>query len=220
MLSHIASKMRGSVGGITYLSNQYHQIVARVRTTPTNPMTSHQTTARSAFAGAATAWKMATQIVRDGWEVYAQSLHYPGPLGPYTVPGRQVFTSLYQLIGYIVARGLATIAPVWVDTAPVIGGFLNISDIVEVAPTGPGTGIAVSITNLDSTTRLTYKGPWLTNTPMTVAKLCAAITSTKIEFMTLVAGKIYFLRIRMISNVAPFKLGPEYILRCTAVTVP
>ena len=234
MLSHIASKMRGSVGGLTYLSNSYHQIVCRIRTTPTNPMTGNQTTARSAFAGAQTSWRLATQVIRDGWDAYAASCHYSGPLGSYTVPGRQMFTSVFQLIHYIIARGLAAAAPVWTTASPVTGGFLNISDIVAVAPTGPGTGIAISVSNLEAfaalafiqisrpfeATRMSYKGPWDTTLTGTMAKLCPATVSTKIEILTLTVAKVYFVRIRMISNVAPFKLGPQYILRCVAVTVP
>jgi len=229
-LSQVYTVIRGSVGGITYTANQFQPLIARARVSPVNPNTSYQTMIRSAFAGAAQMWRFVTNLVRQGWDDYAKTCVYEGPLGTYTIPGRQMFIGCIGNALYQMARG--NIAGPIAGTAPVLPGFFDVSQVADAAYVGPGTGIAFTMTSMTAEpwvaygsrsfafdpTRYRFKGPFLSWSLDSVTSPGAA--SIIIEFDFLNPGSIYFSNPRAITAGDPFRMSPPYYLRHTAVTVP
>lgn len=228
-LSHVWSVARGSVGGITYTANQWHQLIARVRTVPVNPATPNQGVIRSSMAQVSSAWKGLSDANRQTWDEYAESCKYQGPLGDYSIPGRQMFTGVLAFAQYIKTRGLYALSAT--PTPPVIPGFFGAGPLIPATPTTVGTGIALSCTNSTGEdavclfersipffpSRERYKGPFLSQSAVSI--LVPDGTSTIVEQMGLEEDKIYFTRIRFIVETPPHRLSAEYIFRHTAVVV-
>ncbi|MCK5292688.1 MAG: hypothetical protein KAR39_11820 [Thermoplasmata archaeon] len=230
LLSIIASVIRGSTGGLTYTANQFHQIVVRARTAPVNPNTTNQTTIRSAFNVASQAWKVMATPIREAWAEYAASLTYEGPLGPYSMPARQVCIGNLALAGYIAARELYALVPS--VASPVIPGFLDVGNI-SVGPAGAGeTGFIVSVENPNlfdvvyfaqrsvqfGTSRYRFKGPYLSETDIAIKGVTE--TTTPLTFYGLVKDAIYFVHIRAITEEGPYKISTDYFVRCISVETP
>ncbi len=227
-LSQVYTIARGSVGGITYTANQFAALIARAKTSPVNPNTPRQTIIRSAFSGANQLWKDATQVVRDGWDDYASTLIFSGPLGSYALPGRQVFIANISLALFLQAtEGV----PVAVATdPPVIPGFLDLEGVGSVAFVPVGTGVSISGTFTGSEnavlsawrsvafnlTRTRFKGPFKTLTLDTVS--IVAPGSGLIDFSGLTIGLRYFMKIRGITAQAPFRSSAVFYDSAIAVT--
>jgi len=218
--------IRGSIAGNTFTSNQFHQIVIRQRTSPVNPCTNRQTQIRAALSYASAQWLSISPTYRQGWNDYAETLHYPNPLGPILVPGRQVFIGNVGTAKYLLDRGQLT-GPL-VFSAPTTPGFLGISDCDYDAPIAAGTGYSLTIgfpSQEDSVgfafrsfpfnpTRLRYKGPFLTETLDSV-ELSPPATGY-IDFLSLRDGMIYFNAVRGISKEGPYRLSPLVYIRAIA----
>lgn len=189
-LSQVYTIARGSVGGITYTANQWHQLIARARTSPVQPGTPFQTGIKSAFDIADDDWRVLSEPVKDDWRNYAQTCTYQGPLGSYTVPGRQLFIGTTALVKY--TRGIAPLLGINYDNiAPVIAGFLNPGSVLVATYGGLTQGIAISIglapgdtaiAVIDHSvafnqTRNRFKGPWISN-DKTVGLLAGGATTT------------------------------------------
>lgn len=230
-LSHLHVIMRGSIAGVTYLSNQYHQIVARARTAPVQPNTLRQAIIRSAYTNASGAWQTMTDVVREAWHEYSQTCLWPGPLGDYTVPGRQIFMGGRTLQVYILSRGLAV--PSIVTTPPVTPGFLtpsNVNMTPFLPPGATGCALTVSADLIDDTlvyvqrsrsfnpTRMRFKGPfWGTFDQAAIVPSAATVTIT---FDGLEDGKAYFFRVKCVADDASPRISPVYYLRGIAKTNP
>lgn len=229
IISPVWSIIRGSIGGTTYLANQFHQIVARARTAPVQPNTTPQTIIRGALEAASDLWANETDVIRQAWDLYAKGTPFSGPLGPYTVPGRQIYIAGAALSIYITNSGLALPS---LDTSPPWGsGFMNLKNVVPATPIGPGTGIAVSIgaevltdaavlveiSRAFTPSRYRYKGPW------DVSRIAAAIipknTTVLVEFLGLQADSIYFTRVKGVADDAPCRVSAEFINRHVAEAV-
>lgn len=207
--SPVWNLIRGSICGITYLSNQYHQIVARGRTAPVQPNTTPQTRVRSMFTGCLIRWKdILTQPERDDWQLYAQTCQYVGPLGPYTVPGRLLYIAGRALATYL--KTYYAIVGALCDKCPSEPGFYSIGGITLGLPATPKVGITITVTN-DGThqiavlanvsrpynaTRLRFKGPW--DTAKSQALAIPPGTAGVITIENLVTGKIYFVRVHCV----------------------
>jgi len=187
---------------------------------------------KTAFSGAQAQWLALTDAQRANWDLYAIQTPYSGPLGNYFVPGRIIATAILSLRNFlngVYAAGL----PV-ANIAPGLGGWLNLTNVHEVPPGLPGTGIGVSFgtpSGLQSTmvyyeispafmpTRLRYKGPWNTGQSDHTAAIPPSTTGI-LSIVNLIEGMIYFVRIRAIFTTSPYKISREAIIRCTAVTIP
>jgi len=225
MLSHIGSVIRGSVGGLTYLANPYHQIVTRFRTCPCNPHTTDQGIIRSSFAMACSEWNLALDTVRAGWNEYAETLSFSGPLGPYSVPGRNIFIANYGTARYLLGKGITTVIPG--TSPPVIPGFIGMSMISYGLPT-TGTGFKLSgyipeegdwmvyayRSRPFSGSRYRFNGPFNSDSIKNVVG--EDPSSWIIEFTDLTKDNIYFVKLRAISHKAPHRLSQEFIIRCIA----
>lgn len=229
-LSQVYTIARGSVGGITYTANQYHQLIARARTSPVNPGSSLQTAIRSAFSGAEIAWKVLTAGERQDWQQYAANTPRQNPLGPITLTGRTFMRGVIALRDYMAAE-LATVFTDD-DTAPATPGMLNLTAVRAIAPAGPSTGVAITWTNplgnpaifamvqlspAFEATRNFYKGPW--DTSENVGTGTPAGAAGIQEFVNLQVGKAYFMRVRGIVEVGPHRISEDFIVRMIAVTV-
>jgi hypothetical protein len=231
MDSHLASVMRGSVGGITYLANQFHQIVARTRTAPVDPNTTAQQYMKNAVSYASVLYENLSTAQKLAWANYALTVNYSGPFGSYNVPGRQVCVGNVAVAYYLGQLGIAIGVPN--ATAPTNPGKVAMTSIGFSAPTSSGTGIQVDFYNAEGTEqiigyaeispkqntgRLRYKGPF--NSSAVGSDSPTAGASGAIEFLGLDDGGIYFARIRAITSANPFRLSAETIIRCVASTTP
>lgn len=227
MTSHIASVIRGSVGGLTYSANQFYQIIAKTRSAPVQPNTQAQSRVKAAFTQASTDWLTQIQSVRDAWAAYASGLVYSGPLGEYSVSGRSVFMSNIGFMNYLLARGISFTSAQ--KTAPVESGFLGVGAVTIGAPSVPGTGFSFQVANPNSEdikavmvrsvafdpTRERYKGPFLTSSLATMNVDTLDVES--IDFLNLTLGKFYFVRLRLIVDDGPKRISLEQFYRCEAV---
>lgn len=208
MLSQVATVMRGSVGGVTYTANQFKAIIQRARVAPVQPNTQAQSRIKAAFSTAAALWPQQIQAVRDAWDDYASSLTYEGPLGTYTLPGRQVFMSNIGWMKYLLNRGVSFTTQEL--TAPTNQGFLGIGDVTFTPPSSGETGFTVTIQNPNfediiavtyrsvafGKARNRYKGPFETQT-LTATPVEAA-SSANFSYTGLELGSIYFISLRFI----------------------
>lgn len=229
LLSPIVSIMRGSVGGITFTANTFHQIVARARTAPVQPGTNYQSMIRSAFTTASVAWRQMTEPNRQLWREYAKTVTYTGPLGTYQIPGRSMFISNYAYMYYFYLRGL--IEEVSLPTPPDRPGLIGIGIGPTTAPaTGIGYKIKIENPNDEAVvcimtrswaygeTKWFHKGPFLSFTAQSV--LIPANISATVQFTGLVVGLAYFNMVRLQVDGAPLRLSNSRIVRALAVAAP
>lgn len=218
------STIRGSIAGTTYFTTPSGQIIARQRTIPVNPKTSNQTTIRSAFAQAVGAWEALTDAVREDWDDYAASLGTGQS-------GRQIFIGNYSLAVYANTRstGFITLGTGAPDNPGVLPfGPVEAGTFATAGQTGvainvenPNTEDVVAITEISRVFgpgRARFKGPFKSST-FTLTTL-TGLTVTTIPIQGLVAGGIYFIRVRGIDEEAGFRISAESIIRAIAVTNP
>lgn len=228
-LSQVYTVIRGSVGGITYTANQFQALIARARVSPVNPNTVRQTLIRSAFSGAEQLWQNLTDLARQGWEDYADTLVFTGPTGNYSVPGRQVFVGNIATAIYL--NGVLGSPVAIVTTPPVIPGFLNLDAVNSTTFITPAsTGIALTATQNGAEdvvlyagrsfafnpSRNRFKGPMLSQTLASVT--IAAPGSAILAFAGLAVDMIYFTNPRGITAQAPFRQSAPFFLRHIAET--
>lgn len=227
--SHVWNIARGSIAGITYLANQYHQIIARARTSPVQPNTEFQVSIKTAFSAAVEGWKVLSDEDRADWHNYSRTVIFSGPFGDYTVPGRQLHSGGYTLLSYINNLGLGPV--VIDDSPPQKAGRLILGNVVKTLFTPAGeTGVAVGMqlseegTDYEilaevsigfNPTRTRYKGPFNPSS----AKLgsLTGLASLVLTFNGLVAGQAYFMRVRAVASGEPCRYSESFIVRSIAV---
>ena len=230
IISPVWSQIRGSIAGITYFTNQFHQIVARQRTNPVQPNTPRQTGIRSAFDISDQLWLGLTDEQRSLWDDYAATVEYMGPLGSYTVPGRQLFIGTLALANYADALFPDTFE---VDTSPpAVAGRFNPGQLIDTPYTGATQGIAIALDNPGpelaivvsdvsiafNVTRNRFKGPWISS-----AKHLETVPlgphSFNIDRPTGTLGKAVFSRTRIFSaaphpaSPVPHRMSVDFYLR-------
>jgi hypothetical protein len=222
------SVIRGSIGGVTYSANTFCAIIARARTVPVNTNTTYQQMIRSCFTQAKAIWPTLTRAQRNGWDVWADTVHLTGPTGPYTVPGRQWYQGIRGLVYYLALRGVTfgtashnppTISglistPVWTTEAPATGaGYIITLTPVTTELLTAYTSRSPAFTD----DRNFYQGPWLPETLLSETQTLVA-DPIELERTDLVAGSVYFERLRLVTKQGPFRVSAEIILRITALT--
>jgi len=230
MLSPLASTLRGSIAGLTFLSNQYHQIVVRQKTAPVNPKTTNQEIMRVCFANASNSWRNLTPAEREAWSNYSKSVTYSGPLGDYNVTGRNIFMSNLSLIYYIITRNLDIIIPTL--TAPTTDGVPSWAECNICPPTGIGTGFSVKLANASGQamnyfithsipfdlSRNRFKGPFDSQTAVSAS--IADGTDEYVDFLGLTLNRVYFVRVRGITTVGGHRSTFDIIKRAVATATP
>lgn len=221
-LSHVWSIARGSVGGITYTAGRNHQLIARQRTSPVQPNTNPQVQMRQAWAAAEALWRNSTDIIRAQWGLYADLVVYQGPLGSYTLTGRQRFLATMSLAFYMNDRFGDTITAS--DVVPVTAGWFLTSRLKLSAPVAVGTGFSVSLTNDElvdgvvlvnvsqplPATRNFWKGPWDDSKTFTFD--ITGQTAGLHDILGLIDGEKYFVRIRVIGDLADHRISESAVI--------
>jgi hypothetical protein len=228
--SHIFSNMRGSVGGITYSTNQYDQIIGRARTIPVQPNTNPQQEMKAAFAYYAAQWRNETALNRSNWERYANTVNFSGPLGTYQVGGRQLYCG--NLAANLVAVERSGIAHGFGTSAPAGDGFVNLEKVALTHLSSAGTGFAVAITPPDgyadcfcaiqissplSQTINYYKGPF--NPSLWRATEIPTYATQLVEVDGLQEDARYFVRVHLLSPGEQAYSSTPIILSTVATTV-
>lgn len=227
-LSQIMTIARGSVGGVTFTANQFQQLIMRAKTCPVNPSTLPQAWIRTALASASQHWNLLTEAQRTAWNDYAATLLYTGPLGTYTLPGRQVMVGNLSLVLYGNNLLGTPLTPSYLGpTAPGFSAF----EAVKTAEVSVGTGVAVSVSNncgenmhalversvAFNPARERFKGPFLSSTAQYVP--VPDPTTVLVEFDGLDEGAAYFMRVRGVTTEGPHRITSETILRMIATAV-
>lgn len=230
MLSPLISIAAGSVAGLTFFRNQYHQICVRARTAPVNPSTSNQTAVRTAFSFANAGWDSMGSGNRTFWADYATTLVYTGPLGDYHIPGRQVWIGSATFLQFINIQGYDTIT---IDaTAPNSAGFAKFDEITDQDPAVPGTGfdlilsqttgdnmaVLIDISVGFNPARQRFKGPWAAAQQRYLDLATGVTANVPIDDLT--EGQAYFYRIRGVTSDGPHKMTAAFIGRAVAATNP
>lgn len=227
ILSQIDSIRRGSVGGITYSANQWHQIIARARTAPVDPSTVNQGIIRSAMSFISSLWTNLSDEQRTAWDNYAETCVYSGPLGQYTITGRLMAMAALILPMYCNSRELIELVASAIP--PVLPGFFTPGPINVIPYAGdPGIGIGLSIGNTTgedgvafversfafNPSRNRFKGPFLSGPAQAVD--LPDETSAALYFTGLAKDFVYFTYVRTFTKVAPFRISASYIFRHVA----
>ena len=230
--SHIFSVLRGSVGGITYLSGRNNAIVARQRTSPIQPNSQFQSLSKVAFASAVAAWEDATDQQREDWAAYAQTVTFTGPLGPYQPSGRDLAIAQFQMAAFGVSTGGVIIIGDPDMVPPVAAGRLALDAVVIGGLAAPGTGISLSFDNNNgesviaitrrslqqSSARNFFKGPFIANSIF--GTTVADGNSGTAEYTGLVEDGVYFIHVRLLSSASPRRYSNDFIFRAVAETNP
>ena len=234
-LSQVYTVIRGSVGGVTYLAGPHHALIARARVAPVNPGTTWQNYIRAAWANKAASWQGLTDAVRRNWGLYALTVQFQSPTGPYTVTGRSLFTAWKATGLYVANRGFATWTTTAAPTTP--GALLQAAVTLDAALATPGIGRLLYVDNPNTTKvtfyieasppqsaiRNTFKGPFDSGT-MFGSAIVAAGANIGIPITGLVSGAVYFARIGTITTgidspgAVPCKVAQPTIYRFVATT--
>jgi hypothetical protein len=195
---------------MTYLANQYHQIIGRQKTSPVQPNTGQQTALRSAFAISAAQWKLLDDPKRLAWSNLALTVPFQGPLGVYYVTGRNLFLGAISLFTYLKTLYQPTLVASYL--APEETGRYQIGPISSIDPLNPGTGFDLNIENAGdkaivafiqvspgfNPSRMRYKGPYDSSKNLTM--LCPPHMSHIKPVTGLTAGLRYFWRLRAVTG--------------------
>lgn len=143
--SALMESASGSLGGITASRNRGGPYF-RGRAIPTNPNSTFQQAVRSAAAFLASYWSgTLTQVQRDAWDLYAENVPLPDPLGdPRNVGGIGMYVR--SNIARIIAGepGVARI-----DDAPTVFDLGSLTEPVVGACTASADTISIAYTNTD-----------------------------------------------------------------------
>jgi len=229
MLSPIASVIRGAVGGLVFSADQFHSITLRTRVGPARNQTNYGNILKTSMQAAITGWRNLTAEQKAGWNNYADTVTFQGPLGSYKLTGRLMYIRTYVEIFYWNTA--------WGTTFPTAGftlhadGLLNVGPIEDDVITSVGTGVAISVTNdtgYDATALLRVSGPWGATKMKPPGKFDTALNSvvacpdgatTLCEILDLEDDRIYFVNVRMIEDDAPSRLDQDYTFRLLSTTV-
>lgn len=230
-LSQVYTQIRGSVGGITYLTTPAGAMIARARVIPVNTPTPYRSAIQGAFTAAVSGWQALPVAKRLLWSVWAQA-------NGGTRTGREEFMAGGTFKEY----GILTVPTGWpvivaTNDPPTFVGHPSITFISVPFITAALTGCSFQVQNNSalqvaaiceispalSTARNYWKGPWLP-----VFSLGASIlpgVKKKFDFSGLIAGERYFARVRVMTNVIvppaiACVVSPSYITYGEAVTNP
>jgi hypothetical protein len=140
-----------------------------------------------------------------------------------------MFVAVQTLVKYLTERGLFAFAS---DTsAPTTPGWLGVGPFSINILSAPGTGFSIAYQNFTGedaqlfversfaqpVTRNRFKGPWLSSTAQCLSMPNG--TSGLLDIDGLEDGKVYFVRLRAVTEDPPYRISSEYILRAVASVV-
>jgi len=204
-LSQVYTQIRGSVGGITYLTTPAGSMIARARNKPVNAPSPYRTFAKSAMTQAVSAWNALTAAQRLAWNTWALA-NPPGD-------GRQQFIGAqsFQNFGDLSAP---TGWPVLIfnPLPPDYAGHPSLTLVGQVFTTPLSTGVSFKVRNTSarpvavlielspslSQARNFWKGPW--DSPISQGTALAAGATKIFDFIVPAPGFRYFARARVMNN--------------------
>jgi len=172
--SAIVGRGSGSIGGMTWSRNRGGMYI-RARATPTNPNSTYQQTVRSAAALLAAMWSNTlTKAQRDGWDLYAENVELPNPLGaPRNVGGLGMYIRSNVpriqcgVVGVARLDDAPSIFDLGVFTEPVVGVCTASADTISVAYTNTdewaiadGGALFIYTSRPQNPGRNFFKGPY------------------------------------------------------------
>jgi hypothetical protein len=225
--SHLFSVMAGSVGGITYLRNRYGSIVARSRTTPTDPNTPDQQSQRSKLSAGVAAWKALTPAERLSWEHYAKFTPWFNSLGDEI---RLTGFNMYLSVRLTAQNINPTMNTSLLNTACCVPGLMIHPEVSFSGCSGGVAGFCVDLVNphptdnmrvgiqispAQSTSVNFYVGPYDKSSYSSTASIPPGF-GTSVCYKNLCAGMRYFLRIRCWNNTLKTIVSSPLYLHCDA----
>lgn len=141
--SQIATKMSGSIGGITGSHNRGGMYL-RARAMPVNPNTSQQQSVRAAMDACTTYWSTTlTTAQRNAWDTYAKNVTKTDKLGEArNLTGQNWFCAVNVVR---VQAGVAILA-----AAPAVFNTGTLTPVSITASTPATPSIGITFTNTDS----------------------------------------------------------------------
>jgi hypothetical protein len=205
-LSQVYTQIRGSVGGITYLTTPAGSMIARARNKPVNAPSPYRTFIKSAMTLAVSQWQALTTAQRGAWNTWALA-NPPGS-------GREQFIAAMSLIAFgdnSVPTGWPS-PMIYIPQPPDHAGHPSITLLPGTFATPLLTGVTFKVRNTSarpvillcelstglSQARNFWKGPW--DSPMTQAAVAAAGVVHTFDFIVPAAGMRHFARARSVNN--------------------
>lgn len=227
VVSHLFSSMRGSVGGITYLTTPAGAIIARMRNIPVQAPSNLRTDIKGAMITRAAQWNAITDAQRAAWDTFAAAKGL--------ISGRDAFLAGTVFLQYVINAGFAV--PTMQDGAPDNLQDPGVSITVGVPITAATDAVAVKITNAGgarcfvlfnistglNSARHFWQGPW--NPLSTKASSINSGVTQTIEFAGLNVGQRYFVRTAICTNdttvgLRGAKLQKPVITNSLAIHIP
>lgn len=145
--SPLFSRIRNSIGNVTYQGGRFNAIVAKSKiVNPNYPDTIGQQYARTALSWSNSQWGSISDDFRNGWELYGKSIYTRKPFSRSTLPGRHSFLAVFCLIRFLYLH-FGDFSAVDFDP-PTETGFLPVPTILPQPYTGAGAqGIGWKIIN-------------------------------------------------------------------------
>lgn len=214
ILSAIATRLSGSIGGLTGSHNRGGMYL-RGRSMPTNPNTPAQQGVREIFSSLTIQWSALTQDQRDAWALYAANVPVQNKMG-----GQSNITGANMFVRCNAPRlqaGLAVIltGPLEFNlgAAPIFSG-LDLNDApsatvnVTRADTGPAGNVLLYTSRMFAPTINYFRGPYQFAGATSFAAAAAnPIAVAEAPSFTWVAGQRAF--IRAVISYADGRLSPE-----------
>lgn len=198
----------GSVAGVTSSRNRFGQY-RRTRAIPTNPQTALQTGARTVFGDSAALWRSLTQVQKDLWEQCA--LDYPkvDSLGQTIIlSGFQMFVRA-NMARRVIGEGGLTVPggnTAWTSnliTATAAAGVPALS-IAFTVPTGAMFLVLDVSPQLGAGIQFPQGLRYFTHLDSAATSPENALAAYVARFGTLVAGKVIFIRARVLNECGVF----------------
>lgn len=194
LVKGIFTNISGSIGGVTASRNKGGQYL-RARTTPINPNTPAQQTARSRFTDANQGWSALTAAVKADWNDFAQIQTWTNALGdPIKLSGQQAYVgSFCELDSADLTPVTAPPAPNTRPTALVIPVFAPVIATTDVGIFTPGTLTSTARYVIGVSPPLppgitSYKGPYRIGATIAGVQLAPEMSDTVYAAILLARG--------------------------------
>lgn len=222
-LSHLHSKIIGSLGGITYFNTRYGTIVGRCRVTPKNPQTVGQNKVRALFSSAVNGFKTLTPAERATWQDYADGTPVQNGVDETVYLTAQAWYIAIRtaVLGAGISNDpdefkmctcLPGVYPQPIYNVIPCGELGEIGGKIEIQNTHPSFTCKHRVwlsTGYSPSVRY-HTGPWDYSMNIT-SEQCAPDSIIEVPFCQLCDGERYFFMIRSIADVPPYTISsPVY----------
>lgn len=225
--SHLFSRIRGSVGDLTYQQNQFATIVLKSKiVNPAYPDSTGQQNAKTSFEYAVDQWTSLSDDQRSGWEQWAKRFYLHRKLEKHKITGRLYFIKAVSFMKYLDI--VYSFYPTPNFDPPVIEEPLLAPSIIALPYTGSSTrGYRYRLTNPNNySIRIYYvastpynlarnrlTGPFLYDNKKQVTYTALQAYARNVNMDATYADKCVFVRFACISEDAPYRVCEKQIVR-------